>query len=108
MSVAREALDLAKDVDHRVNAHEDICALRYARLEENITATRTEVATTTSALKSDIGDIKKILAWAGTTSLAVILAVLGFLLKLQVDANTDMQKAVQNLQQQSDTYERRQ
>jgi len=93
--VAREALDLARKVEMRVDGHEDICAERYKRLEENI-----------SNVKSETGDIKKILAWAGTTGFAVILAVLGFLLKLQVDANTDMQKAVQNLQQQQTVYER--
>lgn len=93
--VAHEALDLARKVELRANSHEDICALRYERLEENITN-----------VKSDVGDVKKILAWAGTTGFAVILGVLGFLLKLQVDANTDMQKAVQNLQQQQGAYER--
>lgn len=95
MRVAREALDLAKDVDHRVNAHEDICALRYKRLEENITD-----------VKSDVADVKKLLATAGTIGFGIILSVLGFLLKLQVDANNDMQKAVQNLQQQQTVYER--
>ncbi len=97
MLVAREALDLAKDVDHRVNAHEDICALRYKRLEENITA-----------VKSDVGDVKKIIAWAGTTGFAIILGVLGFLMKAQFDANTEMQRTIQNLQQQTSQYERRQ
>jgi len=94
-SVAREALDLARKVELRVDGHEDICALRYARLEENITASRAE-----------IGDIKKILAWAGTTSLGIILAVLGILMKAQFDANTEMQKTIQNLQQQQTVYER--
>lgn len=105
MRVAREALDLAKDVDHRVNAHEDICALRYKRLEENITAVRSEVATTTATLKSDIGDIKKILAWAGTTGFAVILAVLGVLVKAQFDSNTEMQRTIQDLQRHQSVYE---
>lgn len=96
MSIAREALDLAKDVDHRVNAHEDICALRYNQLELSIKAT-----------KDEVGDVKKILAWAGTTGFAIVLALLGFLMKAQFDANTEMQRTIQNLQQKPSEYDRK-
>lgn len=88
MHIAREALDLARDVDHRVNNHEDICALRYKRLEENITS-----------VKSEVGDVKTILAWAGTTGFGIIMAALAFFIKVQFDANAEMQKTVQELQQ---------
>lgn len=94
MQVAREALDLARDVDRRVNGHEDICAIRYRQLEHNITE-----------VKSDIGDVKKILAWAGTTGFGIIMAALAFFIKVQFDANSEMQKTIQELQTQS-MYER--
>lgn len=94
MEVAREALDLAKDVDRRVNAHEDICAIRYRQLEGGI-----------GAVKSEIGDVKKIIAWAGTTGFGIIIAALAFFIKAQLDANYEMQRTVQNLQQSQTVYE---
>jgi hypothetical protein len=87
MEVAREALDLAKDAKHRIDSHEDICALRYKQLEDGISGVRT------------------IITWAGTTGFAVILTILGFLMKNQFDANSELQKTVQNLQQHQGVYE---
>lgn len=117
MQIARDALDLAKDVDHRVSSHEDICALRYARLEENMTAARAEMALNMNSLKNDMSaqqqifkeenkDIKRILAWAGTTAFGVILAALGFLMVEQFNANAEMQRTLHELQMKSDGYER--
>ncbi len=89
-------LDLAKDVERRVDAHEDICALRYKQLEldlakgvewrvdahEDICALRyKQLETDIVAVKDEIGDVKKILGWTGTTAFAIIMAVLGFLNK---------------------------
>ena len=91
--IAREALDLARNVEMRVNGHEDICAVRYGSLDTKI-----------SNVSNDVGDVKRILAWAGTTGFAVILSVLGFLMKAQFDANAEMQRTIMNLQQSQSLY----
>lgn len=87
MEVARRALDLARDVERRVEGHEDICAYRYKQLE------------------SSIGDVKKTITWAGTTGFGIIMAALAFFIKGQFDANAEMQKTIQQLQNKS-AYER--
>lgn len=96
--VAREALDLAKDVDRRVNSHEDICALRYEQLHASIAAVKKDVG-------DSVGDIKKVLGWAGATLVVVMMSVLGFFLKAQFDANAEMQRQLNSLQQQPSEYE---
>ncbi len=97
--VAREALDLAKDVDRRMDGHEDICAIRYRSLENSIAHVKNE-------LSASVGDIKKVLAWAGGTAFIGLIGALSFFLKVQFDANADMQRSLQNLQQHQGAYER--
>ena len=97
-SVARQALDLAKDVERRVDSHEDICALRYAQLEASVSAVKTEVA-------SSVGDIKKILGWAGAAGFTILIGLLGFFLKAQYDSNQKLADRIESLQQQQSVYE---
>lgn len=91
--IAREALDLAKDVERRVDSHEDICAIRYAQLEASIAAVRTEVS-------SSVGDIKKVLGWVGGLAVVTMLAMLGFFLKAQYDSYQKMEDTLRALQTQ--------
>lgn len=90
MDVARDALDLARDAQRKIDGHENICALRYAQLDNSIKS------------------VKSIISWAGTTGFALIMGALIFFIKGQFDANAEMQKTIQNLQQQQATYERNQ
>lgn len=98
MLVAREALDLAKDVDRRVMSHEDICAIRYKALEIGLESLRTEVT-------GSVNDIKKVLGWAGGLLVVTMIGVLGFFLKAQFDLTSEMQRQMISLQQQPSGYE---
>jgi len=89
IDIARKALELARDVERRVDGHEDICAIRYRQLE------------------GSIGDVKKIITWAGTTGFGIIMAALAFFINGQFDANKEMQKTIQNLQQQQSSQNER-
>lgn len=97
-ATAREALDLAKDVDRRIVSHEDICALRYQQLHNEIAAVRTEVS-------SSVGDIKKVLGWVGSLAVVTMLAALGFFLKAQHDSMQRMEDTLRAYQTKSG-YER--
>lgn len=90
MDVARKALELARDVERRVDGHEDICAIRYRQLE------------------GSVADVRKIITWAGTTGFALIMGALIYFINGQFDANKEMQRTIQNLQQQQGRYERNQ
>ena len=90
---ARVALDLAKDVERRVDSHEDICALRYQQLHNEIAAVRTEVSTS-------VGDIKKVLGWVGSLAVLTMLAALGFFLKAQHDSMQKMEDTLRAYQTQ--------
>lgn len=92
-AVAREALDLAKDVERRVDSHEDICALRYSQLEASIAAVKSEVS-------SSVGDIKKLLGWVGSLAVITMLAALGFFLKAQHDSMQRMEDTLRAYQTQ--------
>ena len=92
-ATAREALDLAKDVDRRIDSHEDICALRYQQLHNEIAAVRKEVS-------SSVGDIKKVLGWVGSLAVLTMLAALGFFLKAQHDSVQRMQETLRAYQTQ--------
>jgi hypothetical protein len=96
--VAREALDLAKDVERRVESHEDICAIRYASLEASIQAVEKK-------LDSSVGDIKTVLGWVGGTGFLVLVAALGFFLKAQFESNRILEEQMKALQQQQSAYE---
>lgn len=86
MDVARRALELARDVERRVDGHEDICAIRYKQLDTNI------------------NDVKRIISWAGVTGFTVIMGALAFFIKGQFDANVQLQKAVQEIQQTQSAF----
>lgn len=90
MDVARKAWELARDVERRVDGHEDICAIRYRQLE------------------GSVADVRKIITWAGTGAFTLIMSALIYFIQGQFDANKEMQKTIQNLQQQQSNYERNQ
>lgn len=90
MDVARKAWELARDVERRVDGHEDICAIRYRQLE------------------GSVADVRKIITWAGTAAFTLIMGALIYFIQGQFDANKEMQKTIQNLQQQQSNYERNQ
>lgn len=90
---ARQALDLARDVEHRIDSHEDICAFRYAQLDSSIKAVRDEVS-------ASVGDIKKVIGWAGSLAFVIIIGALGFFLKAQFDSYQKMEDTIEALQTQ--------
>ena len=99
MNVARDALDLAKDVERRVDSHEDICAIRYKALENGLSQLRID-------MNSNVGDIKKVLGWASGLIVITMIGGLGFFLKAQFDNAGELQRQLQSLQQRQSVYER--
>lgn len=89
MDVARKALDLAKDVERRVDGHEDICALRYKQLE------------------GSIADVKNVIAWVGGTVVLAMIGALAFFLKANFDMTSELQRQLTSMQQQQSVYEQR-
>lgn len=73
--VAYQALNLSKQNERDINAHEDLCAERYAHIN------------------TSISEIKGILKWAGTTGFLIIIGLLGFLAKTTWEAKEQAQQA---------------
>lgn len=68
-TIARE------EADRAVEAHEAICAERYKNLQASF-----------GGVQKEMGMLWRILAWAGSTTLLLILGLLGFLAKVQFDS----------------------
>lgn len=85
-AAAYEALNLAKQNTRDIEGHEDICAERYAGIHKAI------------------DEIKGTIKWAGTTAFGIIIAMLGFMLVQQLNANgkinDDNQRRIDSLQGQ--------
>lgn len=68
-NLARLAMDKAVEADNKINAHEDICAIRYENINESLSR------------------IMKILGWGGTALGGLVLSVLGWAMVQLYDAN---------------------
>lgn len=77
-NLAREAMDLAREADNKINAHEDLCFERYKHINDSLSR------------------IMKILGWGGTTLATLIIGVLGWAMLELYSAN---QKAMTHLQE---------
>lgn len=67
--VAYQALNLAKQNERDITAHEDLCAERYGNIN------------------SSISELKSIFKWAGGALFTLLLAAFGFLINQTVTAN---------------------
>lgn len=85
-SVAYDALNLARENKRDITAHEDLCAERYNHIGQQMS------------------EIKSFLKWFGGTSIIIIIGLLGFLSRAQIDANNQAQRAaidkIERLEQQ--------
>lgn len=72
-----QAVDLAKSAHARVDGHEELCALRYNNLLNNISR------------------IENILKWAGSLIVTILIAVLGWLIVAQINNNEEEKKALE-------------
>jgi len=74
--VALEARDIARAATSKIEAHEDLCATRYANIEKQLAR------------------FEGIFKWAGTTLFVLIVGMLGWSLKQQISANDAMREAL--------------
>lgn len=84
-SVAYDALNLAKEAKRDIVAHEDICAIRYERI--NVTLSEMK-----SGIDEKFNMIWKIIAWAGGSAFLIVMGLLAFLAKTQFDSMTEFQR----------------
>ena len=64
-------MDLAREADNKINAHEDLCAERYKNINESLSR------------------IMKLIGWGGSFLAVLIVGLLGWSLNNQVEANKD-------------------
>lgn len=76
MSTANEAMERANSAHEKIDAHEDLCAERYAHIHTAI-----------AGVKDTVGNIMKVLAWGGTTVFGLLIAALAFMATRSVGTN---------------------
>lgn len=93
-SVAFKALDMGKANTLAIEAHEDLCAERYANIN-----------TTVGDVKASVKEIKALLGWVGAAFFTVMVSGMGYLISLTISANHDAAAAaaakIEMLQRQS-------
>ena len=76
MTNASEAFAHAQSAHDKIDAHEDLCAERYAHIQ-----------TTIGNVTKTVDTILKVLAWGGTTIFGLIVLCLGFLAARAINVN---------------------
>lgn len=74
MTIDQDARDKANAALAQIDAHEDICAIRY------------------QGIQTEISGMKRIITWAGAAAFSVIIGMLGFLARAQFDAVEQMRR----------------
>lgn len=94
MTSAAEAYNHAQAAHEKVEAHEDLCAERYAHINTKL-----------DGVNATVGTILKILAWGGTTIFGLLMGCLVFFATrslstndAQIDALKDQVEALQTQQ----------
>jgi predicted transglutaminase-like cysteine proteinase len=85
MSTANEAMARADAAHIKIEKHEDLCAERYAHIHTSI-----------SAVDKSVGELKKIVAWGGSTVFGLLILVLGFLGARAINGNDQRVDQLQN------------
>jgi len=81
--LARDAMDLAREADNKINAHEDLCAERYKNINDSLSR------------------ITKLMGWGGALLAGMILGLLGWSLNSQVEANKDAISALRSVEKRA-------
>lgn len=76
MTSAAEAFNHAQSAHDKVEAHEDLCAERYAHINTKL-----------DGVNSTVGTILKILAWGGTTIFGLLIGCLVFFATRSLSTN---------------------
>lgn len=95
-----DALLLAQQAKQEVLAHEDVCAQRYLNIQNELTG-----------IKDSIRNLWKIIAWAGSTTMLIVMGLLSFLLKIQFENSQALQTATAQrleINERTDAIERHQ
>lgn len=71
-----EAFAHAQTAHDKINAHEDLCAERYAHIHTAI-----------DGVKGSVSMVLRILAWGGTTLFTLLVMLIGFLAVRSIDNN---------------------
>ncbi|MBH0113249.1 hypothetical protein I5E68_09855 [Novosphingobium sp. YJ-S2-02] len=86
MPIDQEARDAASRALAQISAHEDICAIRYQAIRDEV-----------SGIRDEVSGIKGMLKWAGTTSFLIVVSLLGFLANAQLEANDERARQQQQM-----------
>jgi hypothetical protein len=78
LSVSEDAKELALQAQAAINAHEQVCAERYAHIHASISR------------------IEGVMKWVGGVIITLILAVLGWSLTQQYNANEAQKRALED------------
>jgi hypothetical protein len=85
-AIAYEAQTLAKQAVRDIEQHEDVCAERYGNIHKALAEMKVE-------FKEANAKTSKTFWWMFTTGFAILISLLGFLLKAQIDTIAEMAKA---------------
>jgi hypothetical protein len=90
---AQEAMARAEAAHIKIDAHEDLCAERYAHIHTAI-----------GGVKASVGTVLKILAWGGSTIFGLLVVLIGFLAVRSISSNdSELQKLRQQVDQMQAT-----
>lgn len=73
---AADAMAHAQEAHIKIEAHEDLCAERYAHIQNNI-----------AGVKESVSTILKVLGWGGSTAFVMIIGLLAFFATRAVNNN---------------------
>lgn len=84
-TVAQHALERANEAHIKIEAHEDLCAERYAHIQTLI-----------GGVDKTVEKVLSILAWGGSGLVVLLLTVLGFLAVRAMATNDDELQRLRN------------